>query len=362
VLSNVEANVVGIFVFDVEGPILQANDTFLKTVGYSHDDLASGRLSWIGLTPPDWRDRDKRELQAIGILQSFEKEYFRKDGSRVPVLIGVARFEEGGRKGVAFVLDLTERKRAEEALRNMQSELAHANRVITMGHLTASIAHEVKQPITAAVANASAALRWLEARPPNLEEGRRVLAEIVETGLRAGDVIGRIQALVRKAPPCKQPFDFNEAVLDVLAMTRTEARNQDVSLYTDLAPNLPPVEGDRTQLQQVLLNLLSNAMEAMSGNGEERRELKIGTEIGAGSRVLVTVEDSGRGFEPAHVGRVFDAFYTTKSGGMGVGLWISRSIIEGHGGRLWANVNSPRGAVFQFTIPLHAAGKTGEEA
>jgi len=353
----VDANIIGVFIFDVDGAILQANDAFLRTIGYSRDDFASGGLSWIGLTPPDWQERDKRrmmpELQAIGSLQPFEKEYFRKDGSRVPVLIGVAMFEQPGRQGVAFVLDLTERKRDEEAMRQMQNELAHANRVITMGHLAASIAHEVKQPITAVVANAGAALSWLEAQPPNVEEARRALDEIVQAGLRAGDVVGRIQALVRKTSPRKLPFDFNEAIVELIAMTRSEARNRGVSLLTDLHPQLPAVDGDRTQIQQVVLNLMLNAMEAMSGNGEEAQVLRIGTGI-EGADLVATVEDSGPGFEPANIGRMFDAFYTTKPAGMGMGLSISRSIVEGHGGRLWANAKNPRGAIFRFSIPMRS--------
>jgi len=353
----VDANIIGVFIFDVDGPILQANDAFLKIIGYSRDDLASGRLSWIGMTPPEWQEREKwqllPELQAVGTLQPFEKEYFRKDGSRVPVLIGVAMFGQGGKQGVAFVLDLTERKHAEEALRDMQTELAHANRVITMGHLAASIAHEVKQPITAVVANASAALNWLEAQPPNLDEARRALGEIVQAGLHAGDVVGRIQALVRKTPPRKQPFDFNEAIVELIALTRAEARNRSVSLFTDLSPYLPAVEGDRTQIQQVVLNLILNAMEAMSGNGEEARVLRIATGID-GSNLVVTVEDSGPGFQQGNIGRMFEAFYTTKPAGVGMGLSISRSIVEGHGGRLWANTKNPHGAVFQFSIPMRA--------
>ena len=183
-------------------------------VGYDREDLVAGRLRWTDLTPPEWRDRDAQavaELKMTGRLQPFEKEYFRKDGSRVPVLIGVAMFEEGGNEGVAFVLDLTERKRAEaeareseRRYREVQMELAHTNRVATMGQLTASIAHEVNQPIAATVINAQAALRWLAAQPPDLEEARQALGRIVKDGNRAGEVIGRIRALIKKAPPRKE--------------------------------------------------------------------------------------------------------------------------------------------------------------
>jgi signal transduction histidine kinase len=219
-----------------------------------------------------------------------------------------------------------------------------------MGQLTASIAHEVNQPIAAAVINAQAALRWLGTQPPNLEEVRQALGRIVEDGKRAGNVIGRIRALIKKAPPRKRRFDLNETVLDVIVLIRSEAVRHGVSLQTQLAKGLPLVEGDRVQLQQVILNLIMNAVEAMSGIAEGARELQIRTETEAAGDVLVTVQDSGPGLDPTSVDRVFEAFYTTKPDGMGMGLAICRSIIEAHGGRMWATANEPHGAVFQFTL------------
>lgn len=594
----VEANIIGIFIWDFDGHILEANDAFLRMVGYDREDLVSGLVRWTDLTPPEWLDRDVRQwlpkLKTTGSLQPIEKEYFRKDGSRVPVLIGAAQFDEMGNEGVAFVLDLTERKRAEEALRESeeqwkavfennptmffmldatgtilsvnplgaeqlgytvdeligrsvqilfhqadreaaqrntalclqqlgraltwelrkirkngemlwvretakamliknrpivlivcdditerkraeyltsqvfesspdgisvlgrdyryqrvnpvyertwgipaekiigkhvadllgnelfeetikpnldrcfkgeeiryaewfpsalgrrylaatysplrpnaerveavlvvthdltdhvlasealrtaQAELAHVNRITTMGQLTASIAHEVNQPIAAAITNAQAASRWLGAQPPDLDEVRQALSRIVENGKRASDVIGRIRALIKKAPPRRRRFDLNEAVLDIIALTRSEVLRHGVSLQTQLATGLPLVEGDRIQLQQVLLNLIMNAVEAMSGVDQGGRELQISTEAESAGGVLVTVRDSGPGLDPANVDRLFEAFYTTKPEGMGMGLAISRSIIEAHGGRMWATANEPRGAVFQFTVP-----------
>ena len=224
----VDANIIGIIIWDLEGRILEANDAFLRMVGYDREDLASGRLHWTSLTPAEWRDRDARtmaELELIGTVQPFEKEYSRKDGSRVPVLIGGTMFEEDRNQGVSFVLDLTERKRAEaeareseRRYREMQTELAHANRVATTGQLTASIAHEVNQPIAAAVTNAQAALRWLGARPPDLDEVRQALARIVRDAHRAGDVIGRIRDLIKKAPPRTNSVDMNEAVREVIEL------------------------------------------------------------------------------------------------------------------------------------------------
>ena len=238
----VDANIIGIFIWDLEGRILEANDAFLRMVGYDREDLVSGRLRWTDLTPPEWRDRDARgrgELKTTGTVQPYEKEYFRKDGSRVPVLIGAATFDERRDQGVAFVLDLTERKRAEaeareseRRYREVQMELAHANRVATMGQLTASIAHEVNQPIAAAVTNAAAALRWLARQPPDLEEVRQALDRIVKDGNRAGDVIGRIRALIKKAPPRKDRLDINEAIREVIELTRGEAVKNGVSVQT----------------------------------------------------------------------------------------------------------------------------------
>ena len=239
-----------------------------------------------------------------------------------------------------------------DRLHKAQLELAHANRVATMGQFTASIAHEVSQPIAATVMNAQVALRWLAARPPNPDKVRQSLDNIVKDSKRAGDVIGGIRALVKKAPPRKIRFDLNEAVLEIITLTRSEVMRCRVSLRTQLAMGLPSVEGDRIQLQQVIVNLILNAIEAMSNTDEGARELQIGTEMAAADSVLVTVRDSGPGLAPSCVDRVFEAYYTTKPGGLGMGLAICRSIIEAHGGRTWAAANEPRGAVFQFTLPL----------
>jgi C4-dicarboxylate-specific signal transduction histidine kinase len=297
----------------------------------------------------------------IGTVQPFEKEYFRKDGSRVPVLIGSVTLEESETEGVAFVLDLTERKRAEaeareseRRYREVQMELAHANRVATMGQLTASIAHEVNQPIAATVTNAQAALRWLDSRPPDLEETRLALSRILNSGIRAGNVLDRIRALIQKVPARTDRFDINDTILDVVALTRSELSSNRVSLQTQFAQGLPLVQGDRVQLQQVILNLIVNAIEAMSGVSEAR-ELWISTEINALTGALVAVRDSGPGLDPASLEHLFDAFYTTKSTGLGMGLSICRSIVEAHGGRIWAEANAPQGAAFQLTLPSQAA-------
>jgi PAS domain S-box-containing protein len=650
----VDANIIGIIIWDIEGRILEANDAFLSMGGYDRMDLISGRLNRTDLTPPEWRERDARtdaELKMTGAVQPFEKEYFRKDGGRVPVLIGLAAFSEERDQGVAFVLDLTERKRAEVALREREAqlaearrelrqmidtipipvasysadarrdfvnaawkqytglsdeaalgtewaivahpdhivigekmwrealatgepwhteervrradgqyrwfaidrvaardengkivkwygtaydiedrkraeerlrvqhtvaqilaeaatieeatprilwamgeclgwdvgalwrvdrevealrcvelwhkasievpefervsreftfvpglglpgrvwsslepeyvpdvvpdenfprgpiaereglhaafgfpillggevlgvieffsreirqpdqelldmlatigsqigqfierkraeeaffkaqlELAHANRVAMMGQLTTTITHEVNQPITAVVTYALAARRWLSAEPPNCREVDEALSLIVKEGNRAGEVVGRIRALVKKVSVRKDAVEINDAILEVIALSHTETVNNSVSVRTQLAEGLSRVRGDRVQLQQVLLNLINNAIQAMRDVAEEERELLIGTR-NEPDGVSVEVRDSGPGFAPAALERVFEPFYTTKSEGMGMGLSICRSIIEAHGGRLCAIPCQPKGALFQFTIP-----------
>ena len=359
-----DANIIGIIIWDVEGRIFEANDAFLRIVGYDREDLASGRLHRTDLTPPEWRDRDARtvaELTLVGTVPPFAKEYFRKDGSRVPVLIGGAMFEEGRNHGVGFVLDLTELKQAEAEARESERryretlmELAHANRLATMGQLTASIAHEVKQPIGATVAYAEAALRFLARRPPELEEARESLRGILATSQRAGDVIDRIRTLIKKAPPRNERFDINAAIREVIELTRGQAVKDGVSVRTDLAHDLPVIEGDRVQLQQVILNLIMNALESMSSVNDGTRELFISSQKAEPGGVLVRVLDSGPGLAPATLERLFNAFYTTKPGGLGLGLSICRSIIEAHGGRLSATANEPRGATLEFIVPVSA--------
>src|SRR5262245_21702203 len=360
----VEANVVGIVMWNLEGAITAANDAFLRMVLYDREDLASGRVRWTDLTPAEWRDHDERavaELRTTGIFQPFEKEYFRKDGRRVPVLLGGALFEGSGKEGVAFVLDLTEQKRAQEMLRASerrlraaQTELAHVNRVTAMGQLAASITHEVMQPITAGITSAQAALRWLNAEPPNLEEVRLALGRAANEGNRAIDVIGRIRALIKKAPPRKDAFVINEAIREVVGLTRGEVVKNNVSVQTHLTEGLPRIQGDKVQLQQVILNLILNAVEAMSSVREGSRELLITTGKDV-EGVLVTVRDSGPGLTQESFDRLFEAFYTTKAGGMGMGLSICRSIVEAHGGRIWVARDGGQGATFQFSLPLPGA-------
>jgi C4-dicarboxylate-specific signal transduction histidine kinase len=252
---------------------------------------------------------------------------------------------------VGTSIDTTERKRAEDERLDAQNKLAHANRVTTTGHLSASIAHEVNQPIAATVSNAEAGLRWLDRRPADLEEVRQALVRIIKNAKRAGDVINRMRDLIKRAPPREDCLDINGVIREVIELTHGEAVKSGVSVRTELPDSLPLVRGDRVQLQQVILNLIINAIEAMSASKEGVRELLISSEKVESDGILVAVRDSGPGLAPATLDQVFDAFYTTKSAGIGIGLAICRSIVETHGGRLWATPNTTQGAVFRFNLP-----------
>src|SRR6266481_4006368 len=608
----VDSNIIGIFITGLEGRVLEANDAFLRLVGHDRDDLVSGRIRWTDLTPPEWRERDKRalaELSSNTIARPYEKEFFRKDGSRVPVLVGGALFEEGGDEGVAFVLDLTDRKCAEEALREseyklrqiietvpgllwstdpdgeptqlsqrlldysgmqfedflhggweafihpddfpetarafnhaiqtgtsyqavnrlrrvdgefrwhqtrgeplrdregqivqwyglsvdiderkkaeerlrrsesylaeaqrlshtgtwvldaramrylhwsdeayriwgfdppqgppsrenmwqrihpddrdrvwgevqealrqkrdfssefrillpdgtfkyleaatyhvfsssgalaeavstqidvterkraqdeherlvqLESDLAHMNRLSRMGELVASLIHEITQPIGSARNNARAALNFFDKQPQDLSEIREALGCIVGDADRAGQIVDRIRDHIKKAPLRKDRVDLNEAINEVIVLARSAIIKYGVSIQSRLAEGLVPVLVDRVQLQQVILNLILNAVEAMGSVECGARELLISAKQSKTNGIVVAVGDSGPGIDPENLERVFEAFYTTKSSGVGMGLSICRSIIGAHGGRLWADANEPRGAVFQFTLP-----------
>jgi C4-dicarboxylate-specific signal transduction histidine kinase len=253
----------------------------------------------------------------------------------------------GGQTGAGAVFDRTQ---ALAQLQQMQSDFVHTNRVSMMGEFAASLSHEITQSIASARNNARAALNFLDQQPPDLGEVKEALGCVVADADRAGDIVGRIRDHIKKAPPRKERFDLNAAVNEVLVLARSAILKNGASVQTRLADGLFSVQGDRVQLQQVLLNLILNAAEAMGSVEEGVRELLISTEQDHAD-ALVAVRDSGPGIDPAHLDRVFDAFYTTKSSGTGMGLSICRSIIEAHGGKLWAEANEPRGVVFQFTVP-----------
>jgi C4-dicarboxylate-specific signal transduction histidine kinase len=279
-------------------------------------------------------------------LRRFDGEYRWFDNRGVPIR------DDSGRivRWYVLITDIEDRTQALARLEQMRSDFAHMNRVSVMGELAAELSHEITQPIASARNNARAARNFLDMQPPNLGEAREALSAVVGDTDRAGYIVDRIRAHMKKAPPRKGHLDLNEAINEIILLGRSAAIRNGVSIQTRLSEGLCPVHGERVQLQQVVLNLLLNAVEAMGSVEAGPRELLISTEQDHRG-VLVAVRDSGPGIDPSHLERVFDTFYTTKPSGMGMGLSICRSIIEAHGGRLWAEANEPRGAVFQFILP-----------
>jgi PAS domain S-box-containing protein len=350
----VDSNVIGVAITDGEGRIIEANDALLDIIGYTSHDLVSSRLLWMELTPPEWAPASQRagaQIAETGRCQPFEKEYWRKDGSRVPVMVGVAALEGEGGAMIAFVLDLTERKRSEDALRKMQADLAHVTRVMTMSAIGSSIAHELRQPLSAIMVNADACLRLLRADTLNIEEARECARDILENTNRAGQIIARIRGLMLKGEPEKSPLSINELIHDTLSLTRTELWQQRISVEIELQDNLPAVVGDRVQLQQVLLNLTLNSIDAMSAVDDRPRRLTIRSLAGDHGMIAAEVADTGVGIPPERADQIFEPFNSTKPSGLGMGLSVSRAIIHAHGGRLWATQNGGPGATVHFTLP-----------
>jgi PAS domain S-box-containing protein len=309
---------------------------------------------FLGTLFPTTLERIKEEVIREGRWEG-ELTHLRRDGKQLVVASRWALQRDQELRPVAILqinTDVTKHKQAEEALQKAQTELAHGARLTMMGELAASIAHEVNQPLTAVVTHGEACLRWLASEAPNLDEVGRTLTKIVREGDRAGEVIRRIRSLLKKTPSQIAPLDINELIRGVLTLTHVELVRNAVSVETDLPSDLPTVLGDHIQLQQVILNLIVNAIEATSGMSEGLRQLVVASQRHGPDQVVVAVRDSGVGIDPDDLGHLFDAFFTTKSAGMGMGLSISRSIIEAHGGRLWATPNKGRGAIFQFSLPI----------
>ena len=350
------------------GTPIYINEAGLKMVGFDSWEEARERRGIHYIFPEDRQFVNEVLWPAVLEKGSWSGEMrFRhfKTGDPIPILYSAFRIDDpetGQPVNVGNVCrDITERKRAEaEARENsqryheMQMELAHANRVATVGQLTASLAHEVIQPIAATITNAETALRFLGRGSSHLTEVQEALTSIVDDGVRAAEVVKRIRALMKKAPPRKDRLEINGVIVEIIELARSEAVKHGVSILTELADPLPVVEADRVQLQQVLINLIVNALEAMGADDEGPRELLISTGKVEPSGALVAVRDSGPGLEALMLERVFESFYTTKPTGFGLGLSICRSIIEAHGGRLWASKNQRRGATFQFTLPGEA--------
>ncbi|BAN28252.1 ATP-binding sensor histidine kinase [Caballeronia insecticola] len=361
----VDANIVGVTFWHRDGLIIDANDAFLRIVGYDRDDLCAGRLNWQTLTPDQhvehigaWTTAGSADSGQAG---AYEKEYIRKDGSRAPVLVVFAGAKEESDEGISFVLDLTDRKRNEEALRMMRIGLEHGNRVAMMGQLAASVAHEVKQPMTGLMNNANLLLRQLEHENPELSKLRKTASRIVRDTRRASDVIDRTSALVHKTTPPKELLDLNDVIRVVTRFVRAEAIRQSIQLNLHLADPLPGVYGDRIQLQQLVLNLMMNSIEAVSNIVGRVRTLWIESRVDRAGFVCGVVRDNGPGIPVEDMEPIFDAFHTSKASGMGMGLAICRSIVEAHGGHLTAGSNAwvesgaqsseLCGAVFCFSLP-----------
>jgi PAS domain S-box-containing protein len=355
-----ELGLIGMAMTSPTKRILEVNDELCRMLGYERYELL--KKNWAELTHPDDLAAEVAQFNRVlaGDFDGYtlEKRWIRKDGQMIDSIRSAKclRNADGSVKYfVGLVEDITERKRAEEALRATQAQLAHIARVTTMGELAASIAHEVNQPLTAVVTNGDAGLRWLSQLPPNVDEARIAMKEMARQGHRASDVIARIRALLRKTPPQFSDVGLNQLIVEVLLLTHRQLAGNGVAVRTELAADIPPVSGDPIQLQQVLVNLILNAIEAATGTKDGARELLLTTQRAGTNDVVVAVQDSGAGIDPQHMDRLFRPFFTTKATGMGMGLAISRSIIEAHGGRLWATSNGSHGATFQFSLPVQSA-------
>jgi PAS domain S-box-containing protein len=364
--SVFENSAVGVALTDLNGRFIATNPVFQKMLGYAEDELQ--QLTLFEITHEEDVEQSRALIAELlaGKRQQFqiEKQYRRKGGgfvwaqnnvSIVPGTERVARFL------MALSEDITQRKRSEEALARARSELAKVAQITSLGVLTASIAHEVNQPLSGIVTNASTCLRMLSANPPNIDGARETVRRTIRDGNRASDVITRLRALYSKKEPWPESMDLNEATREVTALSLSELQRSGVILRHEFADGLPPVVGDRIQLQQVILNLLRNAGDAMSTVHDRPRELLITTQPDGENEVRLSVKDAGVGFTPEAASKVFEAFYTTKSDGMGIGLSVSRSIIEAHQGRIWATSNDGPGCTFTFAIPCRPQGWADRE-
>jgi PAS domain S-box-containing protein len=346
----------GITVLDHNHYFIMANSTYQNMVGYTNDELK--KLTPLDITPAGEREINKaffEELQE-GKRQHFElvKRLQRKDGKLIWIQLYVFKIPDRdsvGQNTFAMVFDITEKMQAQDALQVAHADLARSAHVSRMGAMTASIAHEVNQPLAAIVANAGAGLRWLARTPPDLGEARETFEQIVRDGRHAAEVIQGLRSMFKSEELAHVSIDLNQLIHEVLALVEGVLQSHRVVVRTELDGMLGPVAGNRVQLQQVLFNLVTNAIEAMQSTAD--RTMLIKSELESAGEVRVTVEDSGSGIDPKDIDKIFSTFFTTKLEGMGMGLSICRSIIESHGGRLWASPGHSRGAVFQFTLPVN---------
>jgi len=354
--SVFENSAVGVALTDLNGRFITTNPVYQKMLGYGEDELQ--RLTFLDVTHEEHVEENRRLIADLlgGRRKQFqiEKRYRRKDGQAVWVRNNVsivAGTDRVPRFLMALSEDITRRKLSEEALARARSELAKVASITSLGVLTASIAHEVNQPLSGIITNSTTCLRMLSADPPNVEGARETVRRTIRDGNRASDVITRLRTLYSKKELSLESMDLNEAAQEVTELSLSDFQRSGVVLRYELADGLPPVIGDRIQLQQVILNLLRNAVDAMSTIDHRPRQLVIRTEQEEGNQVRLSVKDSGTGFTAQAADKIFEAFYTTKTDGMGIGLSISRSIIEAHQGRLWATPNDGPGCTFWFAIP-----------
>jgi PAS domain S-box-containing protein len=341
----------------LDGKILSWNAGATNIFGYEATDMIGQSI--FRIIPPELYEEEKQILNRLRQgerIHHYETARIAKDGRRIEISLTVSPlFNKYGKViGASKVArDITTSREAEAELQRVRTELARVARVTTLGELTAAIAHEVNQPLTGVISSGNACLRWLAANPPNLEAARRSVERMIDDGNRAADVIRRIRDMVRKSPPRKDAFNINDTIMEVLALIRTELSRNDISPRAELANDLPVVWGDRIQLQQVILNLVMNAIEAMSEVSVTQRMLLIASVKDGSNGVLVRIQDSGIGLDGESLDRLFEAFFTTKARGMGMGLAVSQTILQAHGGRLWATPNASHGATFQFTLPAN---------
>jgi C4-dicarboxylate-specific signal transduction histidine kinase len=334
-----EASAVGIALTDENQRFVAVNGAFQKMLGYSEAELLA--LGPIEIT----HDDDRRATQEM---------IDRKDGAVIWVRVSTARAADpdSGLRGIPTIIeDITERKHAEDSLHEARETLVRVARLSTMGELSASIAHEINQPLGAIVANGNACRRFLAEPAPDIEEAQEAIQEIISDGRRASEVLTRVRALVRNTAPERRLLDVNDAIGEVLALARHEMRKNRVSVHTQLDPHVPCIRADKVQVQQVVLNLIMNGIEAMREIENRPRVLTLASRNGSNQDVIVSVEDSGEGIGPTDLSRVFEPFFTTKAEGMGIGLSICNSIVRAHGGRLTVAAGVPHGAVFRFTLP-----------
>jgi len=342
---------------NLNGVITSWNKGAERLFGYAAEEAIGQNITLI--IPPERRDEERTIVEQLTRgerVDHFETVRMRKDGSLLDVSLTISPMKDASGRVVGaskLARNITERKRAEEALRQAQTDLAHASRLTTMGEITASLAHEVKQPIAAAVTDANTCVRWITRDEPDLKEAREAAWRIVKDAKRAAEIINRVRLLFKKGTPQRELVDVNEVAREMIVLLGDEASRHSISVRTELAEDLPHVIGDRVQLQQVLMNLIVNGVDAMH-DVDGPRELIIKSQPAENNELLLSVSDTGVGLPRHQADQIFNAFFTTKTHGTGMGLRISRSIIESHGGRLWAADNSPRGASFCFTLPTKA--------